>query len=66
MVDTLFIDTWAWLSIFDKKESGHKKCTIIFKKYLVEKIKLVTTDYVLDETITRYCQMLWIGNSPHR
>ena len=48
----IFIDTWAWLCLRDKREVHHDKSKKIFQEYLKNKIRLFTTDYILDETFT--------------
>ena len=47
----LFVDTWGWLSLRDKGDSGHNEAVRVFSDDL-ERGSIVTTDYVLDETIT--------------
>ena len=48
----VFIDTWAWLSIWDKKQKEHKEVVKYYENALTENIAIYTTDYILDETIT--------------
>lgn len=48
----LFIDTWAWLSLRDKKESRHDEINDFYRKFRERRGMIYTSDYVLDETIT--------------
>ena len=48
----IFIDTSAWIAIEDKKDINHLKA-LQFKKQLLDSQKrLITTNYILDETYT--------------
>lgn len=48
----LFIDTWGWIAIAHRDDSYHKKAAALYKTFLLNKGKPVTTDYVLAETVT--------------
>ena len=48
----LFIDTWGWVTLVDALEPAHREAEQMRQQYL-GRGQLVTTDYVLDETITR-------------
>ncbi|MGA7877951.1 MAG: PIN domain-containing protein [Desulfoferrobacter sp.] len=48
----LFIDTWAWLSLRDRKEPRHDEIDVFYRKFRERKGLFYTSDYVLDETIT--------------
>lgn len=48
----LFIDTWAWLALRDKKESRHEEVKDFYSRFRGRKGIIYTSDYVLDETIT--------------
>ena len=52
MVDKLFIDTWGWLTLRDKRESSHKEVAEFFNDFYFQSNFVYTTDYVLDETFT--------------
>jgi len=45
----LFIDTWGWLVLADSKDPAHQRAVATRRLHRA----FVTTDYVLDETITR-------------
>ena len=48
----LFIDTWGWLALADARDPAHKD-VVRERRLRSSRGELVTTDYVLDETITR-------------
>jgi len=48
----VFVDTWAWLALSNRKDTHHE---IVKKEYEAIKAagyRMVTSDYVLDEVIT--------------
>ena len=49
----VFVDTSAWIALTDRSDQYHKVATQIYTRLKRERTRLVTTDYVLDETITR-------------
>ena len=48
----LFVDTWDWLTLRDRRERRHREAKATFQEALSRKSGLVTTDFVLDETFT--------------
>jgi uncharacterized protein len=48
----LFVDTWGWLALRDRKESQHEKVKEFYSRSRARKAIIYTSDYVLDETIT--------------
>jgi len=48
----LFIDTWGWLTLRDRKESKHQQANRLYRWFRRQQGIIYTTDYVLDETIT--------------
>ena len=48
----LFIDTWGWLTLRDKREVRHRETQTIYNQLRDQGGRFVTTDYVLDETFT--------------
>lgn len=52
MADPLFIDTWGWLALEDGKDPDHERVAQLYRAFRKENGRAVTTDYVLDETIT--------------
>lgn len=49
---TLFIDTWGWINIFNRKEPYHQQVTQLYQKVRKAHGTIVTTDYILDEVYT--------------
>lgn len=58
MNNSLFIDTWGWLTLYDKKEKYHQEVVTIYKSFLAKQGIIYTTDYVLDETFTLFFKRL--------
>jgi predicted nucleic acid-binding protein len=54
----LFIDTWGWLTLTDEREHRHDAVRALYATARREKVELVTTDYVLDETATLFFKRL--------
>jgi len=52
MVETVFIDTWAWLALANRRDTNHEFAKAYYAKLTTSGCKLVTSDYVLDELIT--------------
>lgn len=52
----LFVDTWGWLALRDKKDAAFRPTSRVLWEKIKQGNKLCTTDYVLDETITRVYQ----------
>jgi len=48
----LFIDTWGWLTLRDRRESRHQEVKDFYSQFRGQKGIIYTSDYVLDETIT--------------
>ena len=52
MMKQVFIDTWGWLNLFNRKERQHQHVSQFYKDMRTASIGIVTTDYVLDEVYT--------------
>lgn len=52
MKEGLFIDTWGWLVIHNKRESRYTEVNRFYRKFRAHGGTIYTTDYVLDETLT--------------
>ncbi len=52
MEEELFIDTWGWLVIHNKREPQHIEVNKFYRKFRAHGGTIYTTDYVLDETLT--------------
>jgi predicted nucleic acid-binding protein len=48
----IFIDTWGWLTLQNKRESRHQEVKTFYNDFRQRKGIAYTSDYVLDETIT--------------
>jgi len=48
----LFIDTWGWIVLGNKREPRHTALTVLYSSWKKQKGMSYTTDYVLDETFT--------------
>jgi predicted nucleic acid-binding protein len=49
---SLFVDTWAWLTLRDRQEARHQEVKAFYCRFRGENGRLCTTDYVLDEAFT--------------
>lgn len=49
----IFVDSGAWIAFLDPTDRYHNDSVVIYNDLLQQKRRLLTTDYVLDETITR-------------
>ena len=49
----LFLDSWGWLALEDRKEHGHQAANRVYLERRGKPGKIVTSDFVLDETFTR-------------
>ncbi len=48
----VFVDTWGWLTLYDKRESQHSQVAAWYADFRAQGGQLYTSDYVLDETFT--------------
>jgi predicted nucleic acid-binding protein len=49
----IFVDTGAWIALSDRKDQHHGDAVAIYTQLKRLKERLLTTDYVIDETVTR-------------
>ena len=49
----IFVDTGAWIAISNPKDQHHREAATIYNRIQQQRIYFLTTDYVIDETITR-------------
>jgi len=49
----IFSDTGAWIALSDKSDQYHHNAVRIYSELKNRKERFVTSDYVLDETLTR-------------
>jgi predicted nucleic acid-binding protein len=48
----VFFDTWGWLAIAHRDDRRHVEATAFYRDFIVAGGLPVTSDYILDETIT--------------
>jgi len=48
----LFVDTSAWLALNDRNDQYHKRAVVKSTKIKKEKIEIITSEYIIDESIT--------------
>jgi uncharacterized protein len=48
----LFIDTWGWVALHNKREIRHEEVKSYYQQHRLSGRTFSTTDYVLDETLT--------------
>ncbi len=48
----LFVDTWGWLTLRDRREEKHAEAKKTFDGAVAGRGGIITTDFVLDETFT--------------
>src|SRR5438552_14374036 len=50
--NALFIDTWGWIAIANRKEPRHNEILRFYEESRRKRIRIYTSDYVLGEFIT--------------
>ncbi len=48
----IFVDTGAWVALEDKRDINHSRAMQFKTELIANKKRLVTTNYILDETLT--------------
>ncbi len=49
----IFVDTAAWIALLNRKEENHGVAVAIYSNLRRHRKPLLTTDYVINETVTR-------------
>ena len=49
----IFVDTGAWIAILNPNDQYHREAIAIYKGLQQQKTRFLTTDYIIDETVTR-------------
>ena len=49
----IFVDTGAWIALTDESDQYHIESIHIYKKLKEQNEKFITTDYIINETVTR-------------
>lgn len=52
MTRSVFVDTSGWYALIDRRDAGHSRTTALVRRLIKAGARLVTTDYVLDESCT--------------
>ena len=52
MARSVFVDTSAWYALIDRREASHETTSGLVSRLVADGIRLVSTDYVLDESYT--------------
>jgi uncharacterized protein len=60
---TVFIDTWGWINIFNRKEPHHKQVSHLYSDLRQKRWIIVTTDYILDEVYTLLFKRVHFDNA---
>lgn len=48
----IFVDTWGWLALQDRRELSHQQVIAFYREARLNRARFYTSDYVLDETFT--------------
>ncbi len=48
-----FVDTGAWIALFSVRDQYHEEARAIYNTLKQQRERLYSTDYVIDETVTR-------------
>ena len=49
----IFVDTGAWIAILNPNDQYHREAVAVYRHFQQQKTRFLTTDYVIDETVTR-------------
>lgn len=52
MARSVFVDTWGWYALIDRRDPEHRRTKALVRRLIREGTRLVTTDYVIDESCT--------------
>ena len=52
MIDLIFLDSSFFKALIDPKDDFHRQAKIIWENIFTSNLKLLTTNYILDETFT--------------
>lgn len=66
MVTKLFVDTWGWLTLHDRREDQHATVVKQYQTIRAAGGQVYTTDYVLDETFTLFSNVYGLSRQKHR
>ena len=49
----IFVDSGAWIALSNQRDQNHNDAVTIYTDLKRQRARFLTTDYVVDETITR-------------
>ena len=49
----IFVDSGAWIALLDQRDQYHSDAVAIYNDLMQQDAQFLTTDYVIDETVTR-------------
>lgn len=49
----IFVDSGAWIALFNTRDQHHTDARVIYSELGQKQTRILTTDYVLDESVTR-------------
>jgi len=52
MARNVFVDTWGWYVLIDRNDPSHSAAAALVRKVLESGGRLVSTDYIIDESCT--------------
>ena len=52
MARSVFVDSGAWYALVDRRDAAHARMAVAVQGLIREGVRLVTTDYVIDESCT--------------
>jgi predicted nucleic acid-binding protein len=50
-MSVVFVDTWAWLALFNKRDSHHRTAVAVWRDLLRNGSRIFTSDFVWIETL---------------
>ncbi|MBE9098980.1 type II toxin-antitoxin system VapC family toxin [Vacuolonema iberomarrocanum] len=58
MSESVFVDTWGWLTLNDAGERRHSDVARFYQRLIQQQTPIYTTTFVLDETFTLFFKRL--------
>ena len=49
----IFVDSGAWIALFNQRDQHHIDARVIYGELGQQQTKILTTDYVIEESVTR-------------
>ncbi len=65
MNEKLFIDTWRWIVLYNKRKPKHAEIDSYYRRWRLRSGTIYTSDYILDETFTLLFRRLAADLSNH-